>query len=198
MVEITAAMVKELRERTNVGMMECKKALVESNGNMEDAIKYLREKGISKAAAKATRETKEGLVFAYIHSNHKLGVLVEVNCESDFVARTDAFKTLCKDIAMQVAASNPIAIEPADIDPKIIEAEKEIARNKALNEGKPANIVDKIVEGSIQKFCKENSLLDQEFIKDPQRTIRSLVHDAVLSMGENIKVARFVRYSLGE
>lgn len=198
MVEITAALVKELRERTNVGMMECKKALVETNGNLDEAIKYLREKGISKAAAKATRETKEGLVFAYVHSNQKLGVLVEVNCESDFVARTDNFKNLCKDIAMQVAASNPIAIEPEDIDPKIIESEKEIARNKALNEGKPANIVEKIVEGSIQKFCKENSLLDQEFIRDPQRTIRSLLHDAVLSMGENIKVARFVRYSLGE
>ncbi len=198
MVEITAALVKELRDRTSVGMMECKKALVEMNGNIDEAIKYLREKGISKAAAKASRETKEGLIFSYVHSNHKLGVLVEVNCESDFVARTDNFKALCKDIAMQVAASNPIAIEPTDIDPKLIESEKEIARNKAINEGKPEKIIDKIVEGSIQKFCKDNSLLDQEYIKDPQRTIRMLLHDAVMSMGENIKVARFVRYSLGE
>jgi elongation factor Ts len=198
MVEITAALVKELRERTNVGMMECKKALVETNGNIEEAIKYLRERGISKAAAKASRETKEGLVISYVHSNHKLGVLVEVNCESDFVARTDDFKTLCKDIAMQIAASNPIAIEPEDIDPKIIEAEKEIARNKAINEGKPEKIIEKIVEGSIAKFCKDNALLDQEYIKDPQLTIRMLIHDAVLKMGENVKVARFTRYSLGE
>jgi elongation factor Ts len=198
MVEITAALVKELRERTNVGMMECKKALVETNGNIEEAIKYLRERGISKAAAKASRETKEGLIISYVHSNHKLGVLLEVNCESDFVARTDDFKVLCKDIAMQIAASNPIAIEPEDIDPKIIEAEKEIARNKAINEGKPEKIIDKIVEGSIQKFCKDNALLDQEYIKDPQLTIRMLIHDAVLKMGENVKVARFTRYSLGE
>jgi len=181
-----------------VGMMECKKALVETKGNIEEAIKYLRERGISKAAAKASRETKEGLIISYIHPNHKLGVLVEVNCESDFVARTDNFKTLCKDIAMQVAASNPIAIEPEDIDPKVIEAEKEIAKNKAINEGKPEKIVEKIVEGYIAKYSKDNSLLDQEYIKDPQRTIRMLIHDAVLSMGENIKVARFTRYSLGE
>lgn len=198
MVEISAALVKELRERTNVGMMECKKALVETNGNIEEAIKYLRERGISKAASKAGREAKEGLIISYVHSNHKLGVIVEVNCESDFVARTDAFKALCKDIAMQIAASNPIAIEPEDIDPKVIEAEKEIARNKAILEGKPEKIIDKIVEGSIAKFCKDNTLLDQEYIKDPQQTIRMLIHEAVLTMGENIKVARFTRYSLGE
>jgi elongation factor Ts len=198
MAEISAAQVKELRERTGVGMMECKKALVATNGDMDAAIKYLREKGISKAAAKASRETKEGLIYSYIHSNHKIGVMVEVNCETDFVARTDQFKNLCKDICLQIVASNPLAIAPEDIDPALLESEKEIARNKAINDGKPANIVDKIVEGYIQKFMKDNSLLDQEFVRDPAQTIRGLVQDASFAMGENVKIARFCRYALGE
>jgi len=196
-MEITASMVKDLREKTGVGMMDCKKALVQCNGDMEAAIKYLREKGISKAAAKAERATKEGLVQAYIHSNNKIGVMVEVNCETDFVARTDDFVSLCKDIAMHIAASSPLAVSPEQIDPSVIEAESEIYRNKALNEGKPEQIVDKIVDGQIKKFYKENCLLEQEFVKDPDKTVRDLVNEAVAKMGENIQIARFVRYELG-
>jgi elongation factor Ts len=198
MSNITPAMVKELRERTSVGMMECKKALEAVNGDMDAAIKYLRERGITKAEAKAARETREGLVFAYIHSNNKLGVLVEINCESDFVAKTDAFKEMCKDLAMQIAATNPLAITVDDIDPAIVEREKEIARNKAINDGKPEQIVVKIVEGHVAKYCKEHALLEQEFIKDPTRTVKSVVTDVVAKMGENIQIKRFARFNVGE
>ncbi len=198
MSQITPAMVKELRERTSVGMMECKKALEAVNGDMDAAIKYLREKGITKAEAKASRETREGLIYSYIHSNGKLGVLVEINCETDFVARTDAFKEICKDLAMQIAATNPLAISAEQINPAVVDREKEIARNKAINDGKPENIVERIVEGHVAKFCKENSLLEQEFIKDPSRSVKSVITDAIASMGENIQVARFTRYSVGD
>lgn len=198
MVEITAAMVKDLRDRTGVGMMECRKALQENNGNIDESIKWLRERGISKAAAKAVRETKEGIIYSYIHSNSKIGVLIEVNCETDFVARTEGFVQLCKDLAMQIAASNPLAISAEQIDPSLLDNEREIARNKAINDGKKPEIVEKIVEGHIQKYCKENSLLDQEFIKDPTRSIRSLLTDAIASTGENIQIARFVRFQIGE
>jgi elongation factor Ts len=198
MSQITPAMVKELRERTSVGMMDCKKALEAVNGDMDAAIKYLREKGITKAEAKATRETKEGAVYAYIHSNSKIGVLVELNCETDFVANTDDFKALCKDLAMQIAATNPLAISAEEIDPAIIEREKEIARNKAINDKKPENIIIKIVDGHIAKYCKDHALLEQEFIKDPTRTVKSLITDIVGKMGENIKINRFARYSIGE
>jgi len=190
-------MVKELRERTSVGMMECKKALEATNGDMDAAIKYLRERGITKAEAKATRETAEGLIYAYIHSNNKIGVLVEVNCETDFVAKTDAFRELCKDIAMQIAATNPLALTPEEIDPAILAREKEIAHNKAVNDGKPENIVLRIVEGHIGKYCKEHALLEQEFIKDPARTVKSLITDCIAKMGENIKITRFTRYQIG-
>ena len=159
MAEITSAMVKELRERTSVGMMDCKKALEANNGDMDAAIKYLREKGISKAEAKASRETAEGLVYSYIHSNSKLGVLVEVQCETDFVAKTDDFKALCKDLAMQIAATNPLAITAEEIDPAVIEREREIATNKAKNDNKPENIIPKIVEGHIAKYCKDQPVL---------------------------------------
>jgi len=197
MSEITSSMVKELRERTSVGMMDCKKALEAANGDMDAAIKYLREKGIAKAEAKATRETCEGLVYSYIHSNNKIGVLVEVNCETDFVAKTDDFIQLCKDLAMQIAATNPLAITPEEIDPAIIARETEIATNKAINDKKPENIIPKIVEGHIAKYCREHALMDQEFIKDPTRTVKTLITDVVAKMGENIKLNRFARFSIG-
>lgn len=198
MSQITPAAVKELRERTGVGMMDCKKALEAVNGDMDAAIKYLREKGITKAEAKATRETREGIVYSYIHSNNKIGVLIEVNCETDFVAKTDDFVQLCKDIAMQIAATNPLAITPEEIDPAIIEREKEIATNKAVNDKKPENIIPKIVEGHIAKYCKEHALLEQEFIKDPSRTVKSVITDVVAKMGENIKINRFARFAIGD
>ena len=198
MSNITAAMVKELRERTSVGMMECKKALEATGGNMNDAIKYLRERGITKAEGKAARETREGSVYAYIHSNNKMGVLVEVNCESDFVANTEDFKNLCKDLAMQIAATSPVAITVDEIPTDIIEREKEIAHNKAVLDGKPDAIVTKIVEGHIAKYCREHALLEQEFIKDPTRTVKSLMTDVIAKMGENIQLKRFARFNVGE
>lgn len=198
MTQITSALVKELRERTGVGMMDCKKALEHSGGDMDAAIKYLREKGISKAEAKATRETREGLVYSYIHSNHKIGVLIEVNCETDFVAKTDDFKQLCKDLAMQIAATNPLAITPEEIDPAIIAREREIATNKAINDKKPENIIPKIVDGHLAKYVKEHALLEQEFIRDPAQTVKALITDVVAKMGENIKVNRFARFSVGD
>ena len=198
MSEISANMVKELRERTGAGMMDCRKALMQTNGDMDAAIKFLREKGITKAEAKAVRDTKEGMICSYIHFNGKIGVMVELNCESDFVARTPDFKALGEEIAMQVAATNPLAVSAEQIDPAILEQEREIARNKAINEGKKAEIVDRIVEGHIAKYCAEHSLLEQESISYEKRTIKSLITDAVAKMGENIQVARFVRFGIGE
>lgn len=198
MSNITAAMVKELRERTLVGMMECKKALEATGGNMDDAIKYLRERGITKAEGKAARETREGAVYAYIHSNTKMGVLVEVNCESDFVANTEDFKNLCKDLAMQIAATAPLAITIEEIPTATIEREREIAHNKAVLDGKPEAIIVKIVEGHIAKYCREHALLEQEFIKDPTRTVKSLLTDVIAKMGENIQLKRFARFNIGE
>lgn len=197
MAEISASMVKELRERTAAGMMECRKALVETNGDMEAAIKYLRERGISKAEGKALRATKEGIIFSYIHFNGKLGVMLELNCESDFVARTDEFRQLAEELALQIAATSPLAISAEGIDPAIIEREKEIARNKAINEGKKPELIDKIVEGNIKKFCSEHSLLEQELVSEAKRTVKDLLTDAIAKTGENIQIARFVRYSLG-
>ncbi|OQX70974.1 MAG: translation elongation factor Ts [Candidatus Cloacimonas sp. 4484_275] len=196
-MSISAKMVMELRAKTSAGMMDCKKALIATNGDMEAAIKYLREKGISKAAKKADRETKEGRIYSYIHSNGKIGVMVEVNCETDFVGNNEKFIALCKDIAMQIAATNPLAISEKDLDPKILESEREVYRNKALNEGKPEKILDKIVDGQIKKFIKQNCLLEQEFIKDPDKTVKDIINEAIMALGENIQVARFVRYSLG-
>ncbi len=190
-------MVKELRERTGVGMMECRKALVETNGEMDAAIKYLRERGISKAEGKALRETKEGIIFSYIHFNGKIGVMLELNCESDFVARTDQFKDLAEHLALQIAANDPLAISADQIDPAVIENEREIARNKAINDGKKPEIVEMIVEGSVKKFCAERSLLEQVMISDEKRTIKELMTDSIAQTGENIQIARFVRYALG-
>jgi len=196
-MQISAKTVMELRAKTNAGMMDCKKALKETNGDMEAAVKYLREKGISKAASKAERATKEGRIYSYIHGQGRIGVMVEVNCETDFVARTDKFIELCKDIAMHIAAANPLAISEADLDQNLIEQEREIYKNKALNDGKPEKIVDKIVDGQIAKFKKQICLMDQEFVKDPDKTIQNVLHEAISKLGENMQIARFVRYSLG-
>ncbi|NQV18138.1 MAG: translation elongation factor Ts [Armatimonadetes bacterium] len=196
-MKISAKTVMELRAKTDAGMMDCKKALTECDGNMEKAVKYLREKGISKAAKKAERETKEGRIYSYIHGNGRIGVLLEVNCETDFVARNEKFLVLCKDIAMHIAASNPVAISEEDLDSKLIESEKEIYKNKALNEGKPEKIVDRIVEGQIKKFIKQSCLLEQEFVKDADKKVSDVINEAIVALGENMQVSRFTRYSLG-
>ncbi|MDD3501534.1 MAG: translation elongation factor Ts [Candidatus Cloacimonetes bacterium] len=197
-MEITATLVKELRDKTGAGMMECKKILVETKGNIDESIKILRERGIAKAASKSDRATKEGRIYSYINSNSRIGCLVEINCETDFVARTEKFEELCKDICMQVVATNPLALRAEDIDPKIVEAEKEVYHNKAINDGKDEKFVDRIVEGQINKFFKETCLLSQEFIKDDKKTVQDVINEAITQTGENIQVARFIRYSLGE
>ncbi len=198
MAEITATMVKELRDRTGVSMMECRKALVEADGNVDAAIKYLRERGISKAESRSQRDTKEGVIFSYIHFNGKIGVMLELNCESDFVARTAEFKALAEEIALQIAANNPLAITAEGIDPKLIEQEKEIAKNKAILDKKTPEIVEMIVEGSIRKFRSEHALMEQGLISDEKQTVKDLITDAITKTGENIQIARFVRYALGE
>jgi len=198
MAEITASMVKELRERTGAGMMDCKKALTECNGDMEKAIDYLREKGLAAAAKKQGRIAAEGVVESYIHGGGRIGVLVEVNCETDFVARGEEFKALAKDIAMQIAASNPQYISREDVPAEVIQHEKDILRAQALNEGKPEKIVEKMVEGRIEKFYKEVCLLEQPFIKDPDRTVNDIIMEKTAKIGEKIAVRRFARYVLGE
>ncbi|MCB5223617.1 MAG: translation elongation factor Ts [Candidatus Cloacimonetes bacterium] len=196
-MEVTAAMVKELRDRTSVGMMECRKALLETNGDIEAAIKYLRERGITKAEGKALRETKEGIIFSYIHFNGRLGVMLELNCESDFVARTEEFRALAEEIALQIAATNPLAVTADQIDPAILEKEREIAHNKAVNEGKKPEIIEKIVEGSVKKYCSEHSLMEQELVSESGRTVKDMLTDAIARTGENIQISRFVRFVLG-
>lgn len=196
MATITATMVKELRIKTGVAMMDCKKALKETDGDVDKAVKYLRERGMAKADTKTDRATKEGLVYSYIHGNGKIGVLVEVNCETDFVAKTEDFQNLCKDIAMQIAATDPIALKPEDIDQELIESEKDIAKNKAIQEGKPEKIIEKIVDGVIEKFGKTNTLYYQEFIKDPTKDVNTVIKEAIFKLGENIQVARFARFSI--
>ena len=195
---VSASMVKELRERTGAGMMDCKKALGETGGDIEKAIDYLREKGLAAAAKKAGRIAAEGLVEAYLHAGGRIGVLVEVNCETDFVAKTDAYKDLCRDIAMQIAASKPTYVSKEEVPAEEIAKEKEILKAQALNEGKPANIVDKMVEGRIEKYYKEVCLLEQQFIKDPDKTVQQLIVEKVAKIGENISIRRFARFELGE
>lgn len=198
MAEITAAMVKELREKSGAGMMDCKKALLATEGDMDKAIDFLREKGLAQAAKKAGRITAEGLVDSYIHAGGKIGVLVEVNCETDFVAKTDEFKALVRDIAMQVAAARPQYVAREEVPADVVAKEKEILAAQAANEGKPEKIIQKMVEGRIEKFYKEICLLEQPFIKDPDKTIKDLVTEKISKIGENISVRRFVRYELGE
>lgn len=195
---ITASMVKELRTRTGVGMMDCKKALTEANGDMEKAVDILREKGLSKAAKTAGRIAAEGIVGSYIHGNGRIGVLVEVNCETDFVAQTEGFHALVKDIAMQIAAANPLYVSREEVPADVISHEKEVYRQEALNEGKPEKIVDRMIEGRVEKYFKEVCLLDQPFIKDGDKTINDVVLEATVKMGEKVSIRRFTRYQLGE
>ena len=197
-MDITAAMVKELRERTQAGMMDCKKALVASDGNMEKAVEYLREKGLAAVAKKAGRVASEGMVDSYIHMGGKIGVLVEVNCETDFVAKTDKFKELCHDVALQIAAANPLYVTKEEVPAEALEKEKEILRAQALNEGKPEKIVERMVEGRIAKYYKEVCLMEQAFVKNPDITIATRVNEATLASGEKISIRRFVRFECGE
>lgn len=198
MAEITAALVKELREITGAGMMDCKRALVEKDGNMDAAIEYLREKGLAAAAKKAGRIASEGLVDAYIHAGGKIGVLIEVNCETDFVAKTEEFSQLVRDLAMHIAAQNPTYISAEEIPAEVVDKEREILRAQALNEGKPEKIVDKMVEGRIEKFFADVCLLNQPFVRDTDITVGALITSKIASIGENINVRRFQRFVLGE
>lgn len=194
----TAQDVAKLREQTGAGMMDCKKALSESNGDMDKATVWLREKGMAAAAKKADRIAAEGIVSSYIHMGGKIGVLVEVNCETDFVAKSPEFNALVKDIAMQIAATKPLYINAADVDTTVLDHEKEILRNQALNEGKPINIVDRMVEGRIKKYYEEVCLNEQAFVKDTSKTVREIINEAILKIGEKISIRRFVRYEMGE
>lgn len=198
MAEITAALVKELRERTGAGMMDCKKALAATEGDMDKAIDFLREKGLAAAAKKAGRIAAEGLVESYIHGGGRIGVLVEVNCETDFVAKTDAFKSLVKDIAMHIAAANPSYLRREEVPPAELEHEKMVLSEQARNEGKPEKIIEKMVTGRIEKYYKEVCLLEQPFVKDPDKTISDLITESIAKIGENIAIRRFTRYQLGE
>jgi elongation factor Ts len=198
MPEITAALVKQLRDRTGAGMMECKSALVEANGDLAEAEIILRKRGIASAAKKAARSTKQGMIGTYIHSGSQLGVMVEVNCESDFVARTEDFQQLVHDIAMQVAAADPQFIRREDVTAQALEREKDIQRVRARNEGKPEKMLDKIVEGRLNKFYEEVCLLEQPFIKDNAITVGDLIKQRIAKLGENISVARFVRMKVGD
>lgn len=198
MAEITAALVKELRERTGAGMMDCKKALSATDGNLEKAIDFLREKGLAAAAKKAGRVAAEGLVEAYIHGGGRIGVLVEVNCETDFVAKTDAFKELVKDIAMHIAATNPSYLKREEVPTAELEHEQAVLAEQARNEGKPEKIIEKMVAGRIEKYYKEVCLMEQPFVKDPDKTISDLITESIAKIGENISIRRFTRYQLGE
>ena len=198
MVEISAAMVKELREATGSGIMDCKRVLAEAEGDMSTAVDLLRKKGLAKAAKRAGRSTSEGLIYSYIHTGAKLGVLVEVNCESDFVAKTDDFAAFVKNIAMHIAAANPAGLVPEDVDSAVIEKEREIFRAQMLEEGKPENIIDKIVEGKIEKFYKDVCLMSQQYVKDPQKNITDVLKETIAKIGENIQIKRFVRFQIGE
>ncbi len=194
----TNADIVKLRSSTGAGMMDCKKALTETNGNFEEAIKWLREKGIAAAAKKADRIAAEGTVASYIHMGGKIGVLVEVNCETDFVAKSDAFQALVKDIAMQIAAAKPLYVSSSEVPTAALDEEKEILTAQARNEGKPEAVIEKMVEGRVKKYYKDVCLLDQEFVKDSSKTISQIINEAILTIGEKISVRRFVRYEMGE
>ncbi|HEY7716710.1 MAG TPA: translation elongation factor Ts [Candidatus Binatia bacterium] len=197
-MEVSASVVKELREKTGAGMMDCKKALAETQGDVQKAVDYLRQKGLAAAAKKAGRVAADGAVGAYVHPGGKIGVLVEINCETDFVARTAEFQALLKDIAMQVAAANPRYIRREDVSAAELDKEKEIYRQQALETGKPEKVVEKIVDGKIERFYSEVCLLEQSFIKEPDKKVSTVVNDAIARLGENIQIRRFARYHLGE
>ena len=197
-MEVTATAIKDLRERTGAGMADCKKALTEVNGDMEKAIDYLRAKGLAKAAKKAGREATEGAVVSYIHGGGRIGVLVEINCETDFVARNEDFVAFTKDVALQIAAMNPQFVKKDDVDAGVQSREREVLLAKAKESGKPEPVVQKMVDGQISKWMKEICLLDQPFVKDPDKTIEQLQQELIAKIGENIKIRRFVRFELGE
>jgi len=197
-MEITSKMVKELRDMTNAGMMDCKNALKETDGDFEAAVKFLREKGLSSAAKRAHKAANEGQIFSYIHSNNKLGVIVELNCETDFVAKTDEFQTLGRNLAMQVAAAAPMVVTREDIPEDMLAKEMEIFRNQAIESGKPEKVLDKIVEGKVEKFYSEVVLLEQAFIKDDKVKVEELLKETIGKLGENMIIKRFARFQLGE
>tara|TARA_B110000014_G_C20091226_1_gene571323 strand:+ start:48 stop:656 length:609 start_codon:yes stop_codon:yes gene_type:complete len=195
---ISAKIVKELRDKTGAGMMDCKKALMETKGDLDKAIDHLRKTGIAKAEKKGERTAKEGLVFSYLHHGGRLGVLVELNCETDFVAKTEGFTDLAHNLAMQIAATNPLSIKRDDIDQLLLKREKAIFSDQAKESGKPENIIDKIVDGRVEKFFADSCLLEQQFIKDPEKKVVDLLTEAVATLGENIIISRFTRYAIGE
>lgn len=196
-MNITSQMVKELRDKTNAGMMDCKKALSETNGDMEKAVDLLRQKGLAIAQKRADRATSQGVVESYIHSGSKLGVLVEVGCETDFVAKTDAFVAFARDIAMHIAASNPVAVTRDDVPAELVAREREIYKAQALESGKPENIVDKIITGKIDKFLADVCLMEQKFVKNPDLSVQDLLNELIGKMGENISIKRFARFQIG-
>mgnify|MGYP001555222852 FL=1 len=198
MSTITAAMVKQLREKSGAGMMDCKKALTETGGDMEKAVDFLRKKGLATAAKRAGRATTEGVVMPYVHTGGKLGVMVEVNCETDFVAKSDDFQDFAKNVAMHIAAINPLGIGPEDIPAELIDREKAIYIAQARETGKPDNVVEKIIEGKMAKFIKESCLMNQPYVKNPDITIADLLNELIAKIGENISIKRFVRYQIGE
>ncbi len=197
-MNVTAQMVKELRDRTGAGMMDCKKALQETEGEVDKAIDLLRTKGLAAAAKKASRAAAEGLVASYIHAGGKIGVLLEVNCETDFVARTDDFQSLARDLAMHIAASDPRFVRREEVSDEILAQERDVYKGQALESGKPAEIIDRIVDGKMEKFYSEQVLLEQPFVKDPDKSVGELVTEAVAKLGENIQVRRYARFNLGE
>jgi len=197
-MSIDAKLVKTLRDKTGAGMMDCKKALVESNGDLDKAVDHLRKSGVAKAEKKGARETKDGLVYSYIHAGGRLGVLIELNCETDFVAKTDGFTELAHNLAMQIAATNPVALDRDSIDISVINREKDIFTDQAKAAGKPDNIIERMVEGRLNKFYQESCLLDQTYIKDPDKRVNDLITETVATLGENISINRFVRFAIGE
>jgi len=197
-VEVSASMVKDLREKTGAGMMDCKKALAESAGNFEKAVDYLRQKGLATAARRAGKIASEGQIGSYVHAGGKIGVMVEVNCETDFVAKTDDFQAFAKDVAMHIAASSPLYIQRENVPPEALEREREIYRAQAREAGKPEKIMEKIVEGKLEKYYSEVCLLEQPFIKDPDRTMQDLLNGLIGKLGEKVEIRRFIRFQVGE
>lgn len=197
-MEIKAELVKQLRERTGVGLMDCKEALKKANGDLEKAIEYLREKGLAKIQKRMARKAQDGIIAAYIHTGGKIGGMVELNCETDFVANTKEFQELARDIAMQVVATSPQYVKREDVPQEVIEKEKEIYRKQALEAGKPEKIAEKIAEGKLEKFFQEVCLLEQSFIKNPEVTVKNLLENLMMKTGEKIEIGRFVRFQLGE
>lgn len=197
-MQITAQMVKQLRDKTGAGMMDCKKALGETSGDIDKAVAYLREQGVAKAASREGRDASEGVISTYIHPGDKLGVMVEVDCETDFVARTDEFKSFARNVAMHIAASSPQVVTRKEVDQTILEAERDIFRKQAENEGKPAKIIDKIVDGKIEKYLSEIVLMEQPFIKNTDQSVGDLVKETIAALGENMVIRRFTRFRIGE